>query len=90
VESGVESGAFSASIEPSESVLPVEGDSEGDSEGDEESSPELRAEEESVVSADEVPEDSGAERDGFAWERAVPFDESALLPVEPPDPVVSA
>jgi hypothetical protein len=79
-------------------VLPAEGasesssksSSEGDSEGDEESSAELRAGEESVVSADEVPEDSGAERDGFAWERAVPFDESVLLPVEPPDPVVSA
>jgi hypothetical protein len=64
--------------------------SEGDSEGDEESSPEPRAGEESVVSADEVPEGSEAERDGFAWERAVPFDESALLPVEPPEPVVSA
>ena len=62
--------------------------SEGDSEGDEESSAEPRAGE--VVSADEVPEDSEAERDGFAWERAVPFDESALLPVEPPEPVVSA
>jgi hypothetical protein len=66
---------------------------EGDVEGDEESSPEPRAEDESAVSSEvseDWPEDSGAERDGFALERGDPLDESVLEPVEPPDPVVSA
>jgi hypothetical protein len=68
--------------------LPVEGEVEGD----EVSSPEMRVGEESMVTADDVPgaEEPGVERDGLALERVVPFDESALEPVEPPDPFVSA